>query len=245
MQPKAPSEPSAATFGMPLRWLKRLALGLALTCVILVSLIGVSLAMMPVSLLTRNMNLAPAVVAVYGSPRIGQMDLAGGYRLSWTSGFEAPVPRLVTEFTFVGADTRVTGTLRAGLTGLAIADVSGRAGPGLAQLVPGAWSCDMTAVVSDFSFGWGWRRATASGTVTTPAGACRKGGREITMQPLTLALGSAGPDALATLTGAQSERLAEVTIGRDRSLGIAIEPAAADVFPQLPRGGPINLQMPF
>jgi hypothetical protein len=231
--------------GTRLRWLKNLTLGVALTCMILVLLIGISVALMPVSLLTRNLNLAPAVVAVYGSARAGKAELAGGYQLSWTSGLRAWGPHLSTQFVLVGSDTRITGQLRTGLLGIAAQEVSGRAGPGLAALVPGAWRCDMTAVVSDLSFGWNWRRATAAGTVNTPAGTCTKDGRQISIPPLALALATAQRDALATLTGANAAPLATVRVGRDRVLGIAIQPAAADVFPQLPRGGPINLQLPF
>ncbi|WP_037967744.1 hypothetical protein [Sulfitobacter guttiformis] len=213
---------------------------------ILVSLIGISGVVMPVSLITRNTDLSPAVIAVYGSIRSGKADLKGGYQLEWHSSAGVLwLPHLRTEFVLEGADSRVTGTLRTGLRGIKARDVAGRAGPGLAQLVEGAWLCDMTARLSDVNFGWYWRSAQASGLVSTPQGTCSKDGRQITVPSLTLVLGQVERDASLVLTGAQEAALATVRVRRERRIDIEILPAAADVFPQLPRGGPINLQLPF
>ena len=185
------------------------------------------------------------VVNVHGSLRNGNATLKGGYRLRWQSNAKVLwLPHLATEFVLEGADTRVTGVIQTGVRGIALANASGRAGPDLAAMVPGAWACDMMARISDVSFNWGWRSTGGSGDITTPQGSCAKAGREITLPPLILSFSDVDWGALATLTS-DTAPLATVLIRRERQLDIAIQPAAADVFPQLPRGGPITLQLPF
>lgn len=202
--------------------------------------------MMPVSLITRNLNLAPVVVAVHGSLRAGTATLAHGYTLRWTSGINLfALPHLGTDFILEGADTRMVGIVQTGISGINAKGVEGRAGPGLAQLVPGAWACEMTARVLDVGFSWGWRKTAASGSVTTPEGICARNDREILIPPLALDLRRDGVDAVVTLTSVPETLLAQIHVRRSRVLEIAIRPAAASVFPQLPRGGPINLQLPF
>lgn len=239
---------SGSAAAIPRGWLRglgRWAVGLAVTCGILISLAGLGIVAAPVSLLTRNLNLAPTIVAVYGSLRSGRAELLGGYQLSWNSRASLLwLPHLVTDFTLEGGDTRITGAVQTGMGGIALQGASGRAGPGLAQLVPGAWDCEITARVADVSFMWGWRSAGASGEITTPQGVCRTAGREVDVPPLKLVMANAGRGALTTLTTVQTQ-LATISISRDRRLGISIAPAAADVFPQLPRGGPITLDLPF
>ncbi|MCX7560523.1 hypothetical protein OS190_13180 [Sulfitobacter sp. F26204] len=201
---------------------------------------------MPLSLLTRNMNLAPAVVTLYGSLRKGRADLVGGYQVAWTTtpAFFA-LPHLATSFTLDGSDSRVTGEVQYGFSGITLQGVQGRAGPGLARLVPGAWRCDMTANLRDVGFFWGWRRAAASGVITTAEGTCAMKQRKISLPPLALRLRGDGTDAIATLTGRQASELAEIKLRRARTLDIEIQPTAADIFPQFPRGGPINLSLTF
>jgi hypothetical protein len=246
MPPKDLPKAAAATGWQPLRVLLRWGAGLILTCGILVSLAGVAGVMMPVSLFTRNMNLAPAVVAVYGSLRAGRAELAGGYRLEWNSSAEfLTLPHLATRFTLEGSDTRVTGEVQTGMFGIALSEGNGRAGPGLAQLVPGAWACDMTARLDGIGARWGWRKVTATGVITTPEGRCEKNGSDIAIPPLALRLRSEGREGVMTLTVEQTGELAEIRVSRTRQLGIVVQPAAADVFPQLPRGGPIRLTLPF
>ena len=198
--------------------------------------------MMPVSLLIRNHNI-PGVDAVYGSLWTGRADLRGDYRLEWSS--KLGWGHLETPITLSGADTRVTGAASFGVTGVALKQVTGRAGPGLAQLIPGAWQCDMTARVSDVAGSWGWFSVGAAGQVSTPEGSCEKGNRSIDIPPLSLDLTSEGPDAVATLREPDAPPMAVARIRRDRVVDIRIEPTAADVFPALPRSGPITLQVPF
>ena len=208
-------------------------------------MIGLCVVLAPISLATRNTNLAPIVVDVHGSLRNGSATILGGYRLSWLTGVKVLwLPHLATEFVLEGADTRITGIVKTGAQGIALSNASGRAGPGLAGMVPGAWACDVTARVNDVSFNWGWRSASGSGDVTIPQGSCSKEGREITLPPLALSLNDIGRDAMVTLTS-DATPLATVLVRRERQLDIAIQPAAANVFPQLPRGGPITLQLPF
>jgi len=243
MRLKFPSGRAAARGGKKLRGL---LLGVAVTCVILVLLLGSVVALAPVSVLTRKADMGPAVVAVYGSLRAGRVELAGGYRLTWNSRLAVlGVPHLVTGFVLEGTDTRITGDIDTGLAGIRARDVSGRAGPGLTQLVPGAWACEMSARVADVSFGWGWRRASASGSVNTPEGTCTKGEQSIAMPPLALLLSNEQRDAVLSLTDGEQTSLARVAIRRERLLDITVEPAAAAIFPQLPRSGPILLTLPF
>lgn len=217
-------------------------LGFGVASAILVSLAGLAVMMMPVSLLMRNLNV-PAVETVFGSLRQGRADLQGDYRLEWHS---APGwGHIETPFTLSGADTRVTGIARLGLTGLRLEEVNGRAGPQLARWVPGAWRCNMTARLSDVGFAWGWRSAHAEGQVTTPEGSCAKGQRNIDVPPLALDLRSDTPNAVALLRRQDAPPMAMAIIRRDRIVDLRIEPDAADVFPALPRGGPTSLQFPF
>ena len=200
----------------------------------------------PISMLIKNMDLTPTVAATYGTLRNGRADLAHGYRINWESRLSLLfIPHLSTEFVLVGADTRVTGVIQASVFGATLHDVQGRAGPGLAQLAPGAWQCDMPARLVGVGFDWGWRFTGASGVISTPAGACSKGDNATEIPPLTLTLTSEDKNGVLSLTNAKTELLARIRISRSRTLDIAIKPAAADVFPQLPRGGSINLQVPF
>lgn len=199
--------------------------------------------MMPVTLITRNLNLDPAVVAVYGSLREGRADLREGYRIDWKT--ELHLLRLESPLIVSGPDTRIEGRLRTGLSGISVAGLTGRAGPGLANLVPGAWECDMAARVNEVGFGWTWTSASASGDITTPAGSCSKDGRDLSIPPLNLLFGSEGKDAVATLSKGQEPPMVDLRLRRERVLDITIHPEAAEVFPQLPSSGPINLTVPF
>lgn len=239
---KVRSARAAGSGGSILRRLGFWSLGLVLAFAILVSLAGLAVVMMPASLLLRNLN-SPVVGAIYGSLRDGRADLQGGYRLEWQSALGWGY--IGTPFTLSGPDTRVTGMARIGLTAVQLNTVEGRAGPGLAQMVPGAWNCDMTARLADVGFAWGWRSAGADGQVTTPGGTCTKGDRETAIPPLTLDLQSDGADAMAILRAQDAPPMAIAHIRRNRVLDLRIEPAAAEVFPALPRGGPITLQLPF
>lgn len=199
--------------------------------------------MMPVTLITRNLNLDPAIVAVYGSLREGRADLREGYRIDWRT--ELHLLRLESPLIVSGPDTRMEGRLRTGLTGISLAGLNGRAGPGLATLIPGAWECDMAARVNEVGFAWTWTYASASGGMTTPAGTCSKDGRDLTIPPLNLLFRSEGKDAGATLRTGQDLPMVDLRLRRERVLDITIQAEAAEVFPQLPSSGPINLTVPF
>ncbi len=246
MPPTPPPRPAVATRprgAAGVGWWLALV---GVTSLILLLLAGLLALRVPVSMITRNMDVPPAVVALHGSASRGRATLEGGYVLRWTSGAHLfPFPHLRSDLTLEGPDTRLGGRASAGLTGLSLHDIEGRAGPGLAQLVPGAWSCDMTARVSGVSVDWGWRTAGASGDIATPAGTCTRGTRDAAIPALALDLSTSDGDALGVLSAAGAAPMAEVRISRDRLIDIAIQPSAADVFPALPRGGPITLQLPF
>ncbi|MDF1727663.1 MAG: hypothetical protein P1U53_07935 [Sulfitobacter sp.] len=219
---------------------------MALTSVILLVLMGTLALRAPLSFLTRNMEVPPAVVALHGSGKAGQALLQGGYSVRWESGWRwALLPHLRTELVLEGADTRVSGWLESGPQGLALKGLEGRAGPGLAKLVPGAWDCPMTASLSDISFRWGWRRITAAGQITVPQGTCTRNGREAEIPPLRADLSHADGAAKIVLSAVQGAELAQARISRERVIDLTIQPAAADIFPALPRSGPIALQLPF
>ncbi len=243
---KRPATPAAGTDRNALRSLGRwLFVGL-LACAILITVVLVCAWRMPASLLTRNMDFPPAVQGVYGSVRDGGATLQGGYRLRWESRISVfALPHLTSDLTLEGPDTRVTAKARVGVTGVEVGNANGRAGPGLAAFVPGAWQCDMVARVSQVGFGWHWRKVRATGNIDTPQGSCTKAGRSVEIPPLALALQNDGPNALVVLTSDANAQVARARIRCDRVLELEIAPAAADIFPQLPRGGPINLQLPF
>lgn len=199
--------------------------------------------MMPVTLITRNLNLDPAVVAVYGSLREGRADLREGYRIDWKT--ELHLLRLESPLIVSGQDTRIEGLLLTGLSGVSLAGLNGRAGPGLAKLVPGSWECDMAARVNEVGFGWTWTYASATGDVITPSGTCKKDGRDLTIPPLNMLFGSEGRDAIATLSTGQEPPMVDMRLRRERVLDITIRPKAAEVFPQLPSRSPLNLTIPF
>ena len=239
------ARPSPAAGSVPLRALWW-SVAVVVTCGLLVCLLWLGLATVPMSLLTRLIAPGPAVEQVYGDPREGGATLVGGYRLTWRSAPGlAGGPHLGADLRLSGPDTLLTGVARAEPAGLRITGLSGRAGPGLAALVPGAWDCGMSVTVEDVALFWGWRRTAAAGRAETPAGTCSKGRRSVDVPPLTLTLGSVGTDATATLAARDAPPMARAVLRRDRVLDLTIEPAAADVFPALPRGGPIALTLPF
>ncbi|KIN74992.1 hypothetical protein Z945_2890 [Sulfitobacter noctilucae] len=219
---------------------------LAVTLAILLLLAGTLALRVPISLLTRNIDMPPAVLAVQGSVGDGRALLEGGYALRWDSRLlMLPLPHLRSDTVLEGGDTRLTGWASAGLRGFAVVDLSGRAGPGLARLIPGAWTCEMSATVRDVSLRWGWRDAAAGGNVATPAGICTEGTRQANIPSLQINLSQVGKDGLATLSSDGQPPMARIRLGRDRIIDIAIEPTAAEIFTALPRGGPITLQLPF
>ena len=218
----------------------------AVTCCILFLMIGMIFAVAPISIVTRNTNLAPTIIDIHGSLRRGRATLEGGYVLSWqTAASVLWVPHLDTRYVLEGNDTRITGALTTGPRGIALHDTQGRAGPGLAGLIEGAWECDMTARVTDVSFSWGWRSAAASGGLSTPEGSCSKSGQTVDVPPLVMTLGSEGNDAVIALSAKDAQPMATVKIRRKRVFDILIQPSALKVFPQLPSSGPIALQLPF
>lgn len=219
---------------------------LVVACAILLMLAAMLAMRMPVSLLTRNLDLPPAVVALRGSVMAGRAVLDGGNALQWNSDVRVlPLPHLRTDLTLEGPDTRLTGWIRTGFGGIAMNALSGRAGPGLAAIATGAWDCDMNATVRDVSLSWTWQRAGASGEVTTPEGVCRMGSQEAALPPLRVDLSRDGKDAVARLSSDGLGQIAQARLARARHIDLTIDPAMADIFPGLPRGGPIRLQLPF
>ena len=199
----------------------------------------------PVSLTASSITGLAQVRTVYGSLRHGQADLAGGYVVTWrTRPALRPWPGLAGTVALAGDDTRLGGSLALFPDRLGLSALSGRAGPGLAGLVPGAWRCDASVRVDGVALAWRLRRVTAGGGASLPATTCAKGEARIDLPPLDLALTTEDRAGVARLSGGGTP-LATATLRRERRVDIDIRPEASRVFPALPAGGPLALSVPF
>ncbi len=217
-----------------------------IACVTFAVLTGAVLLYAPLSIVTRSLDLPPQVEAVYGTLLKGRADLAGGYVLSWDNAPSlAPWPGLGGALLLEGEDTRLTGDLRAFPTEMGVQKLDGRAGPGLATLIPGAYECAMSARISGVTLLWSGNAAQALGAVTLPAGECRRAARVVSVPTLNLELATRGSDAVAVLTDGDATRLASATVTGEMRAEVRVEPALARFVPALPKGGPITLQYQF
>ena len=203
----------------------------------------------PVDLFISSDRVSPQVRALYGTLAQGRADLIGGYTLTWdlAPGL-SPWPGVKGDVEMEGADTRLSGIVFGHPFGTGFQQLEGRAGPGLTALVPGAFYCDMTASLSNVGLWWLWPKSAfaADGTITLPEGRCTRGRQSVALPALDLSLQTIGADAVATLRNQRSGMtLAEAMVAGERTLGLRIEPEAAEIFPVLPSSGQINLRYPF
>lgn len=199
--------------------------------------------MMPISVLTRNLNLDAREVMVYGSLQEGRADLRGGYRIDWRTQvwpfyLQSPV-------TIAGPDTRLTGALRIGLGGLVISGLEGRVGSGFLDRIMMDMSCETTVAMRDVGLGWGWRSAWAAGVVTASSGTCRLRGQKVIFPGLELELGREGADATGDLRTEDMISVMQMQLRRARVLELSLQPGASQIFPQLPERAPLRLTVPF
>ncbi len=204
---------------------------------------------MPAALLSSLLALPPQVEAVAGTLLAGRADLKGGYRLDWQlRPWSLALNRAEGELQLVGADTRLEGWGVVTPFGVELRDLRGRAGAGLLALVPGApvTGCSMAATVDLARLGWGAGRATALGSLRTPAGNCTDiAGREVPLPAMEMTLTTEGRDASALLTRAGGTALGQVAVTGDRHLKLRVEPAGAALVPGMPTGGATELDYPF
>ena len=228
------------------RRLWAVGIGSAVTCGVLVSLASLFVLMMPVSLVTRNLNLDRHDIAFYGSVREGRAELEGGYRIDWR--MQAGLFSLGGPVRVTGGDTRLTGQMQLDLSGASLAGLQGRIGAGFVAAFLDRWRCDreVQVQVREASFGWGWVSRSASGEATITPGRCRhERGREVVLPGLELRLGRDGTDAVATLSTYAQEPVLDLRLRQGRMLDLVIQPAAGAILPQLPRGGPMQLTFGF
>ncbi|WP_152461439.1 hypothetical protein [Roseivivax sp. THAF30] len=224
----------------------RIAVFLGIACVGLGALGGALLYLAPMTILTRSLDLPPQVHAVYGTLRMGGADLPQGYTLTWSTrpGLR-PWPGFGGTLRLEGSDTRLVGDLRLYPREIGIAAVSGRAGPGLAQLVPGAWRCGMTARVDEVTLLKAGGATRADGRVTLPAGTCAKGARDVELPEQNLIFSTEDNTAAGRLDAGGDRPLAYFQIdGAGRAI-LSILEAAADIYPALPKNGPLTLEYSF
>ncbi|MCE0507390.1 hypothetical protein LR948_18720 [Roseivivax sp. GX 12232] len=207
---------------------------------------GALLYLAPVTILTSSRDLPPQVEALYGSLREGRAVLSSGHQLSWrTRPGLGPWPGFLGEIRLEGGRTEIAGRLRLHWRRLGVEGLSGRAGPGLAALVPGAWSCERAADLSGVTLLWQGGAPRAGGGLDLPAGRCTKGGSEIALPDQRLDFGTGDKSARARLRAGELGEIASLEVTAARRAHLRISPEAGRVYPVLPRGAPIALDYDF
>lgn len=221
--------------------------GLAFAFGILFVLGGALIWTMPAQSLTRLVDLPPQVRGLDGHLRAGGARLAGGYRLDWTLRPEALLGgRIVVTTRLNGADTELTGEMKASSGHVTVRDVRGRAGAGLLRLVPTAdLVCDSHAALNVDIFHLGGGRADAAGRIDIAKGTCSAGGQSVPLPALRVALSSAGDDALAEAESEAGVRVGSLRITGDRRSILRIEPDGAVMIPGMPSSAATILEVPF
>lgn len=232
------------------RLLRRLAVAAALTCFTALVFVGALAVTLPAPVLGTLVTLPPQVEGLSGSAWRGRASLAGGHALSWEASFaQLWRGRLLADASLEGPDTRLTGTLTVSPWQVQALDWTGRAGPGLLALAPrlAVASCTSRAVVEVARLALGRRSAAANGSVEVAAGACAtRGGSEVPVPAMTLALSTEGRDARAALTrDDDGALLATLGVTGDRRLLVRVEPEGAALVPGMPSSAPTILELPF
>lgn len=232
-----------------LRWLIRklivyCGISFFATIIFLVSL----LATFPATAVKEFVILPPQVTELYGSLWRGRAQLVGGNTLEWTNDPKRLLLlRVGWDVVLKGPDTQLTGAVILSPWAVEVLNMSGRAGPGLLQLVPGVpiESCSARAVVDVQMLQLARAAAAADGRIAIEEGSCVDAfERRQPVPQMTVDLLTQGADALAVLTDRDGE-LARFTVAGDRRLIVRVEPAGATLVPGLPTSGPIILEYPF
>ena len=242
------SMPQPSPVGRLRRLFRFGVLGVVLSC-FTAFVFAASLAVtMPASTLRRVIDLPEQIIDLRGTIWNGSATLTDGYVLQWKGHLAALIlAKISADVTLTGADTQLDGRLNFGPRAIALHNLTGRAGPGLLQLVPALPidRCASRAIVDVAGISFGRGVASAEGQIDIESGACLDfAGNAIAVPALTLTLQSKGNDAVADLSDATSA-LAQVTVTGDRRLIIRVEPAGAKLIPGMPSSGPIILEYPF
>ncbi len=203
---------------------------------------------LPAPAIREFVTLPPQITAIYGTLWRGRAQIEGGYTLVWDAAPGALLRATAQyDLTLEGADTRLTGVASLTPWAVAVTDLTGRAGPGLLQLVPDipVKACQSRAVVDVRSLRLTRRAAAADGQLTIDAGACTDiFDRTQTVPAMTLDLLTQGTDAVAILRDRDGQ-LGQFTLAGDRRFIARVAPEGATLVPGLPTSGPIILEYPF
>lgn len=202
---------------------------------------------MPARTIARLVDLPPQVQAVEGYLRDGRARLQDGYVLGWTlRPGELFRLRIAVDIALAGPDTAVDGRVTLSPTRLALADLGGRAGPGLLRLAPGLrLDCDGRAMVDVRGIVLSRDRIRAEGAIDIAAGTCRANGRAVPLPATRIALEEDGDAALAVARSEDGETLGSLRVGPARRATLRVEPAGAVLVPGMPSGAPTVLDLPF
>lgn len=245
-----PTRPAAATEGKRhrkprFRWILSAVLLASFAFLVYVTTLIVTL---PATALRRIAVIPASITDLYGGLWEGRAVLDGGYSLDWDlRGWPLFAARGVADWTLQGPDTQLTGVATFTPASISAADIVGRIGPGLVDLIPGAAlkNCTSQAVVDVQRLSWRKGAAAAAGAVLISEGRCKDLlGRDTTVPQMTLDLTTEGRDAQALLKDRDST-LAKVTVTGERRLIARIEPEGAVLVPGMPTGGPMIIEMPF
>lgn len=227
------------------RWVMSAVL---LACFAFLVYVAALIVTLPASALRRVAVIPAPITDLYGGLWEGRAVLDGGYSLDWDlRGWSLLTARVVADWTLQGPDTQLTGVATVSLGSVSAADVVGRIGPGLLDLVPDAAlkDCTSRAVVDVQKVTWREGAAAATGAVLITEGRCTDLlGRDATVPQMTLDLTTEGNDAHARLKDRDSN-LAEFTVTGDRRLIARIEPEGAVLVPGMPTSGPMIIEFPF
>ncbi|WP_170311871.1 hypothetical protein [Sulfitobacter sabulilitoris] len=204
------------------------------------------IATLPVATLTRVAPLPPQVQSLAGTLWQGRAALREGYVLTWTTDIEFAA--LTADLRLSGADTQLAGQARVFWRGATVEGLTGRAGPGLLNLLEGTDGarCTMGARFVDVSGGWLGAAARAGGRIDLADGRCETRAVGADVPAMTIALGTQGRDAVAEITRADGgDLLGGLRVTGDRRAILRVEQAGAALVPGMPASGPSQLEYPF
>ncbi|MFZ5746567.1 MAG: type II secretion system protein N [Pseudomonadota bacterium] len=208
------------------------------------------IATMPASVFLKNRVWRSGVA---GTVWNGEVGVAGDARFEWRW---APLRSLMhlayaTDWKATGPNTDLGGQLIAGIGGMRLENVSGRADFGLVKALQPtlAFACDMTMQVELAELATGGGNAAMQGRVATEPGSCqpRSGGTATAVPALLLNADHIGDQSRIRLTPMAQRRkiLVDASIDRQGTLDLTVTPDGATALPFLgvPPGARIQGQM--
>ena len=242
-------DPTETASGRPLRrrslW-SRLVSILALSCFALVVFAGTAAVQAPASIIARFVEPPPQLRSLSGTLWSGQAALKGGLTLFWDGDWRGLLRgRLQAGLRVTGPQTLLEGTGFAGLGQAGLQNVTGRGGPEMLDLAPGAVPCTGSAVVDIDDASVSRRAVIANGRVRISESICQPpGGAALATPALNLDLMTEGVEGVAVLTTDDADRdiMGTVRLGPDGWAKLRIEPAGARLVPGLPASAPTILE---